>query len=148
MAWDPGAAGVVVLPDGVRLRARGLRRGAPPDPPPDWALYLLGREPPPTPWPARWLAWPDFWLPRDPEDAASAFVDAYDRAATGARVEIACGGGRGRTGTALACIARIGGVDAGRAVDWVREHYDPRAVETPWQRRYVRRFEPPAVTPR
>jgi len=26
------------------------------------------------------------------------------------------------------------------AVAYVREHYDPRAVETPWQRRYVTRF--------
>jgi hypothetical protein len=25
-------------------------------------------------------------------------------------------------------------------VAFVRAHYDPRAVETPWQRRYVARF--------
>jgi len=131
----------------LRLRARGLRRGAQPDPPPEWGLYLLGSEPSPTPWPARWLTWPDFGLPRSLEDAESAFADAYARAATGARVEIACGGGRGRTGTALACIARIAGVDADHAVAWVREHYDPRSVETPWQRRYVRRFEPPVARP-
>ena len=29
---------------------------------------------------------------------------------------------------------------AGDAVTFVREHYHPRAVETPWQRRFVRRF--------
>ncbi len=146
MSWDLGP-GVVELPDGVRLRARGLRRSVAPDPPRDWGLYLLGREPPSTPWPARWLAWPDFRLPRDPDDANDAFAEAYTRAAAGARVEIACGGGRGRTGTALACIARIAGVDADHAVAWVREHYDPRSVETPWQRRYVRRFAPPVIGP-
>jgi protein-tyrosine phosphatase len=56
------------------------------------------------------------------------------------RVEVACAGGRGRTGTALACIAQLGGVPADEAVAWVRGRYDRRAVETPWQRRYVRRF--------
>jgi protein-tyrosine phosphatase len=59
------------------------------------------------------------------------------------RVEIACRGGRGRTGTALACLAVIDGVPAGQAVAFVRQHYDPHAVETPWQRRYVARFTPP-----
>ena len=60
--------------------------------------------------------------------------------ADAARVEIACAGGRGRTGTALACLAVLDGVPAGEAVDFVRRNYDPRAVETPWQKRYVRRF--------
>jgi protein-tyrosine phosphatase len=56
------------------------------------------------------------------------------------RVEVACGGGVGRTGTALACLAVLDGVPAERAVAWVREHYHRRAVETPWQRRFVARF--------
>ena len=141
MSWDVGP-GVVELPDGVRLRGRGLRRGPPPQPPPEWGLYLLGSPPPPTPWTARWLRWPDFWLPRSADDAATAFVEAHRRAAAGARVEIACGGGKGRTGTALACIVQLAGVDPEQAVAWVREHFDPRAVETPWQRRYVQRFDP------
>jgi hypothetical protein len=34
----------------------------------------------------------------------------------------------------------IDGVAADEAVAFVRGHYDPRAVETPWQRRFVRRF--------
>ena len=41
---------------------------------------------------------------------------------------------------ALACLAVIDGVPADRAVEFVRRHYDARAVETPWQRRYVERF--------
>ena len=55
-------------------------------------------------------------------------------------MEIACGGGRGRTGTALACIAVLDGVAPDEAVQFVRAHYDRRAVETAWQRRYVRRY--------
>ncbi len=55
-------------------------------------------------------------------------------------MELACGGGRGRTGTALACLAVLDGVLARNAVTFVREQSDARAVETPWQRRYVERF--------
>ena len=66
-------------------------------------------------------------------------VEAWERAA-GERVEVACGGGRGRTGTALACLAVLDGVPPEEAVAYVRAHYDRHAVETPWQRRYVRRF--------
>jgi protein-tyrosine phosphatase len=132
--------GVVEFPDGVRVRGRGLTRPAWPDPRPEWGLYLLARSPAEQPWPGRWVRWRDFWLPGDGTDARLAFAEAHDRAAAGARVEIACGGGKGRTGTALACIAQLGGVPAGDATAWVRAHYDPHAVETPWQRRFVRRF--------
>jgi len=34
----------------------------------------------------------------------------------------------------------LDGVPAAEAVDYVREHYHRRAVETLWQRRYVSRF--------
>ena len=143
MSWPPGL-GVVEVPDGARLRGRGLRDTPRGSPAPDWGLYLSGRPAAPTPWPARRLRWPDFWLPLEFDDARSAFAEAYRRAAEGLRVEIACGGGRGRTGTALACIAQFGGVSAEEATAWVRHHYDARAVETPWQRRYVRGFRPSA----
>jgi protein-tyrosine phosphatase len=63
--------------------------------------------------------------------------EAWERAA-GERVEVACGGGRGRTGTALACIAVLDGVPPDEAVAWVRARYDKHAVETPWQKRFVR----------
>ncbi len=52
-------------------------------------------------------------------------------------MEIACGGGVGRTGTALALLAAWGGVPADAAVGWVRERYHRRAVETPAQKRWV-----------
>ena len=49
-------------------------------------------------------------------------------------------GGRGRTGTALACIAVLDGVPADQAVDYVRRHYHPDAVETDEQRQFVAAF--------
>lgn len=116
----------------------------PTDPRPTFGVYLLGRPPAPVPWEARWVRWPDFWLPADREYAERVLHEAWRRAA-GERVEVACAGGRGRTGTALACLAVIDGVPPDEAVDFVRRGYDSRAVETPWQRRYVARFP---ATPR
>ena len=136
--WPQGP-GVLLLPSGRRVRGRGLRAAVPVGPEPQFALHLLGSAPPPATWPSRWLHWPDFRLPVDRDDARAALVEAWERAAD-ERVEVACGGGRGRTGTALACLAVLDGVPAGEAMAYVRAHYDPRAVETPWQRRYVRRF--------
>ncbi len=111
----------------------------PPGPQPEFGLYLVGREPAPVAWPSRWLRWRDFWLPADRAAAADAFREVWERAET-ERVEVACFGGRGRTGTALAAIAVIDGVPVHRAVDYVRANYREGAVETPWQRRYVARF--------
>ncbi|MFF3236088.1 protein-tyrosine phosphatase family protein [Micromonospora sp. NPDC002931] len=90
-------------------------------------------------WEYRWLRWPDFWLPSDRVATAAALREAWARAEDG-RVEVACGGGKGRTGTALACLAVIDGVPNDQAVAYVRQHYSAQAVETPWQRRYVARF--------
>jgi Protein-tyrosine phosphatase len=138
--WEEGR-GVVILPDGRRVRGRGLRRPTPAGPAPDLGIYLLGSDPGPFPWAHRWVRWPDFRTPSSTEDALAALREAHERAATG-RVEVACGGGVGRTGTALAAMAVLAGVDPTEAVGWVRARYDPRAVETPWQRRWVRRLVP------
>ncbi|MEU2287549.1 protein-tyrosine phosphatase family protein [Streptomyces sp. NPDC013178] len=128
------------MPSGRLVRGRGLRRPLDPTAPtPAYGLYLLGSRPPQVPWEARWIRWPDFRLPADRADARAALVEAWRRAAD-ERVEVACGGGRGRTGTALACLAVLDGVPAGEAVAFVRRHYDRHAVETPWQRGYVRKF--------
>jgi hypothetical protein len=136
--WGAGP-GVLVLADGRRVRGRGLRQPEPDGPAPEFGLYLLGKDPPPFGWPSRWLRWPDFRLPSDRADARDAFLEVFERAAR-ERVEVACGGGRGRTGTALACLCVLAGTPASDAVAYVRAHYDPHAVETPWQRRFVRRF--------
>ncbi|MBA0050986.1 protein phosphatase [Streptomyces sp. AJS327] len=139
--WDPGAPGILRLPSGRLVRGRGLRRPLPEGPEPGFALYLLGREPAPADWEFRWLRWPDFRLPADRRACAAALREAWERAGR-ERVEVACGGGYGRTGTALACLAVLDGVPAREAVGYVREHYARRAVETPWQRRFVTRFNP------
>lgn len=138
--WDPTGDGVVRLPSGRLVRGRGLRHGVPDGVAPEFGLYLQGKPPPPVGWPSRWLRWSDWRLPADRGDARDALRELWRRAES-ERVEVACSGGRGRTGTALACLAVFDGVPAADAVGYVRQHYHPRAVETPWQRRYVRRFD-------
>jgi len=129
---------VVVLPSGRAVRGRGLRHG-PPAEPADVCFVLLGAPPEPQPWEVRWVRWPDFRLPAEPDDARAALHEAWERAEH-ERVELACWGGMGRTGTALAAIAVLDGVPPAEAVAWVRERYAARAVETPWQRRWVARL--------
>ncbi|MDX6741923.1 protein phosphatase [Actinocorallia sp. A-T 12471] len=137
--WTHGP-GVLRLPSGLTVRGRGLRGPLPEGPElPELGIYLLGREPSDIPWQTRWVRCPDFRTPADPADARAAFRLAHERARS-ARVELGCGGGIGRTGLALACLAVIDGVPADEAVAYVRAHYHPRAVETPWQKRFVRRF--------
>lgn len=137
--WEPGGAGILQLPSGRLVRGRALRRPLPPGPEPAFSVFLLGKQPPDVPWDARWLRWPDFRVPSNRMQAQAMLCEAWSRAEA-ERVEVACGGGRGRTGTALAALAVLDGVPAAEAVAFVRWHYDPRAVETPWQRRYVLHF--------
>ncbi|HEX6498834.1 MAG TPA: protein-tyrosine phosphatase family protein [Micromonosporaceae bacterium] len=139
--WSADAPGVLRLPSGRLVRGRGLGRPLPDGPTPDFAVYLFGRQPPPVAWEATWVRWPDMWLPRSGTDLRRALDEVWRRAPT-QRVELACWGGIGRTGTALACLAIIDGVPAKEAVGYVRAHYHERAVETLWQWWYVRRFKP------
>ncbi len=141
MTTWPDGPGVVELPDGRRVRGRGLRRPPPDGPKPEFGVYLLRTDPGPFAWPHRWVRWPDFRTPADEVEALTALRDAYERSAV-ARVELACHGGVGRTGTALAILARLSGTPAAEAVEWVRARYHPRAAETPWQRRWVVRTPP------
>lgn len=141
-SWDVQAPGVLRLPSGRLVRGRGLRHPLPPGPTPAYGVYLLGSPPDPMGWESAWLRWPDFRLPAEPDRARTVFAEVLRRCAD-ERVELACAGGRGRTGTALACIAVLDGVPGDEAVAYVREHYDPHAVETPWQARFVRKFAAP-----
>ncbi|MFE3517233.1 protein-tyrosine phosphatase family protein [Streptomyces sp. NPDC059166] len=120
------------------VRGRGLRYGRPTGPAPDFAVHLTGRRPPGPPWESAWIHWRDFWLPSDPGNAIAVLRRAHERAVS-ERVEVCCGGGVGRTGTALSLMCVFEGMDPEEAVAWVRENYHRRAVETPWQRRFVRR---------
>ena len=138
-SWDRAGAGVLELPSGRLVRGRGLRNPLPPGSLPTYGVYLLGKQPPEVDWESRWLEWPDFRLPKNQAEARSVFGEILERAGS-ERVEVACAGGRGRTGTALACLAVLDGAPAAEAVEFVRTKYDAHAVETLWQKRYVRRF--------
>lgn len=137
--WNADDPTVLAFPSGRLIRGRGLRKPLPAGPEPDFGVYLLGRTPAPVAWESRWLRWPDFRLPADRRAARDLLEEVWNRSGD-ERVEVACGGGMGRTGTALACLAVLDGVPAGDAVAFVRAGYHPRAVETPWQRRFVRNF--------
>ncbi|MFI5959813.1 protein phosphatase [Cryptosporangium sp. NPDC051539] len=128
--------GIVELPSGGRVRGRRLRDV--PEKPADF-LLALARGPLPS-WPYRRVDWPDFWIPRDRADAIDALNEGLRRARDGEFVEVACGGGRGRTGTAIAAMAILDGLPVDEAVPWVRREYDRHAVETPWQARWLRRL--------
>ena len=140
-SWPEDLPGVLVLPSGRRVLGRSMRQAVL-RPEPEFGVYLRGRRPPETPWEQRWVRWRDFGLPSDPADLRTALTAAWERAVS-ERVEIACTGGTGRSGTALACLAVLDGVAPTEAVAFVRRHYRPRAVETRWQRRFVLRFEGP-----
>jgi hypothetical protein len=132
MDWQD-ETGLVTLPGGARVRGRRL---GDPASPADFALVLAGG---PAPgWDHRRVRWPDFGVPADRDDALDALREAHRRARAGERVEVACRGGLGRTGTALAALAVLDGLTPDQAVAWVRAHYHRRAVETPWQRRWLR----------
>ena len=51
-----------------------------------------------------------------------------------------CYGGRGRTGTTLACLFILVGESPATAVKTVRARHRPEAVETSAQRRFVEAF--------
>lgn len=140
--WDEGSAGVLRLPSGRRVRGRGLNRGRGSEqfaPRAELAVLLTLRRPPATAIEDRWIRWPDFGVPLHRDEARTALLDAWDRCSA-ERVEVACGGGVGRTGTALACLAVLDGLGPDEAIAHVRRHHHRRAVETPWQRQWVRRF--------
>jgi protein-tyrosine phosphatase len=86
-----------------------------------------------------WIDWPDFLVPRDSAQAVTLIRGLHARAKAGESVEVACGGGIGRTGTVMACLAVLAGVSPGEAVAWTRANYHHRAVETPWQRKWILR---------
>jgi hypothetical protein len=130
----------VTFPDGTTVTAVTF---AAPDPyvreaAPSFGLYLDERWDPP--WPHETVLWPDFGVPPDAPGLAEVLARLLVRARSGEAVELGCAGGHGRTGTALACLAVLTGVEAGRAVEWVRRHYCADAVETDEQERFVLRF--------
>lgn len=139
-SWSAADEGILTFPSGLRIRGRGLR--ALPDlrPDPDFGVYLLGAplsgQPP---WPHIWVRWRDFGTPHDRIAFDHGVREAHRRAGA-ERVEVACRGGRGRTGCFLACVAALEGMTGAESVDFVRYAYDSRSIETPGQLRLVLHF--------
>lgn len=135
---------LVTLPDDTVVHAQGRLGLIPSERPrqPDFAVYLdeQWNDDPEVTWPYRLIDWPDFGLPKDERELFDVILDIHARAKAGELVEIACYGGVGRTGTVLSCLALHAGVQLRDAVDWVRVHYDQRAVETDEQRQFIERF--------
>jgi hypothetical protein len=128
----------VVFPDGTCVRASSISERDEAAGLRDFGLYMDERWAPA--WPAETIDWPDFGLPPDGGRAAAQISDAFARAKSGQVVEVGCLGGLGRTGTVLACMAVLAGVDSAEAVVWVRENYRPGAIETADQERWVTWF--------
>jgi len=105
---------------------------------PDFGLYLDDRWAPP--WLHEHVPWPDFAVPADPAALLTALQDLMRRARLGQVVEVGCFGGHGRTGTALACLARLTGQSPRAAVAWIRSTYCDQAVETHEQVDFVACF--------
>lgn len=138
--WDGGEIGVVEFPSGARVRGHRVRDFKTMQDFPDLAVMMSGAPPRlDIPSDTRWIQWPDFWLPVRDDEAWAVLREAHSRALF-SRVDVACGGGVGRTGTALACIAVLDGVPPSAAVQLIRDRFSRRAVETPWQRRYIKRL--------
>lgn len=143
---------LVHLPSGGVLFARGLRGSRPPEPPPEFGLYLLGHpldrpslyaravvhlEPWAPPWPYERIDWPDFAGPRDPRTAVGQVRAALAQVDRGVRTEVACGGGRGRTGTVLAAFAILQGLSAEHALTWLRTAYPSGRIESRASHRFL-----------
>ena len=128
----------ITLPDGTAIRASSIFDRVEDDPTRDFGLYMDARWKPVSP--SDLIDRRDFGLPADATRAATQIRDAFLRAKSGEAVEVGCLGGLGRTGTVLACMAVLTGLDAPSSIAWVRTNYRPDAVETADQEEWVAWF--------
>ena len=132
------------LPDGSEILAHGRLDLVPTHRPltPTFAVYLDPRwaNDPTVLWPFDLVSWPDFGVPADENAFFATMRDLHRRAASGELVEVACYGGIGRTGTVLACLAVLSGLEPSASVTWVRTVYHAQAVETSERAALVTRF--------
>ena len=108
---------------------------------PDFALYLDNSWD--SPGLAYILYWPDRELPPESLWGATvhAIVDTYKKAQAGLMVDVGCIGAHGRTGTVLACMAVLDGMNYLEAIEFVREAHCSKAIETDEQEWFVNYFQ-------
>lgn len=103
---------------------------------PDFGVYLTGKPPADPGWEFRWVNWPDFRVPSSTSKAVAALRETHQRAAS-ERVEICLRRWHGSDRNCFGITCRSKWTAGREDVSWVREHYRCRAVETPWQRRWI-----------
>jgi hypothetical protein len=81
----------------------------------------------------------DFSVPHDPQAVEREIKYVFECLLRNQDVWVGCMGGWGRTGLMLSLIAKAAGVPD--PVEYVRQHYTPRAVETKQQYAYVTEFD-------
>lgn len=81
----------------------------------------------------------DFSVPPSVARTEAVLLQAFRAALDGKQLYVGCMGGWGRTGLFLALMAKVAGIP--HPVEYVRDNYTPRAVETPEQYDYVSRFD-------
>jgi protein-tyrosine phosphatase len=84
--------------------------------------------------------WPDLGIPRDPRRFKRALRWVLEQASRGRRVEVGCAGGHGRTGTTLAGLLVLQGLNSREAVRRVRRSYCDEAIESREQASMIRRL--------
>lgn len=89
---------------------------------------------------------PDMDVPGDRDAFRIALDDVLARIRRGERVVVACRGGLGRTGTAVACLLVDGGLAADEAIERVRA-IRPGTVECPCQEAFVRAWDGRGAAP-
>ena len=88
-----------------------------------------------------YISWPDNRVPRRPRQAMTQLHELLNRAEK-ERIEITCGGGVGRTGTALAILAIFDGMAPDEAIAFVRSSYNEESVTEHAQRGFLADVEP------
>ncbi|MFJ9623218.1 protein phosphatase [Streptomyces sp. NPDC101181] len=88
------------------------------------------------------VSWPRLEAPVEATLLFTRVREAAQEVRNGATLEVACFGGHGRTGSALACLDMVlGGATAEEALTRVRREYCSRAVGAPELERFVRQAE-------